>query len=285
MIEYFPIQNGKSDYMIYNNKKYIGKLLIYHLFINELNNFLIALNTKSNHIPILKYAGIINNINNLYNRGNLENCMLYNPYYNHNQQWGYIISENVGTALENYTIDNKNIITILKSLIIAIDSFIIILNSNGYLHGDINLKNITINNNKIYFIDFDKMKKIDKNSFYLKTHKNFDIIMLFKTVYNIFFITNYNAGEFFNQQSPPNNFLHKNMKSKIHYLVNKLLNINNFQKIHLLNLSAMSTYNFSHIEYYTPDNLKNVLKKIIESLENENTPYIVQVKQPITAVM
>jgi hypothetical protein len=288
MIEYYPKQNGNSDYMIYNKKNHIGKLLIIHLFINELNNFRIASDTKSNHIPTLKYAGIINNINNLYNRGNLEDCMLYNPYYNHNQLWGYIISDNVGTALENYTINNKNIITILKSLKIAIENFIIILNNQGYLHGDIHLRNITINNNNIYFIDFDKMKKIDKNSLYLQTHKNYDIIILFKTVYNIFFFDQYNAREFSNHISPPNNILHK-MTTKTHAVVTKLLNINGFQKIPYLNLSAIPTHYLRNIDYYTPDNLNFFLKKIIESLENENTSYISQVpikkteKQQITA--
>ena len=105
-----------------------------------------------------------------------------------NDDYGYIISTNVGTSFnEIYTLtplgmdstktfleEKRILVEIFKNLKEAIDTFITKLNNGGYILGNINLDNITLGqDNKIYFINYSTMFKLDekekiKNNVYSK---------------------------------------------------------------------------------------------------------------------
>ena len=88
-----------------------------------------------------------------------------------NDNYGYIISTNVGTSFnEIFTLtseitgdqifveEKRILVKIFKNLKEAIDTFITNLNNNGYILGNINLDNITLGqDNKIYFINYSTM--------------------------------------------------------------------------------------------------------------------------------
>ena len=88
-----------------------------------------------------------------------------------NDNYGYIISTNVGTSFNEintltseitgdqiYLKEKEILVKIFKNLKVAIDTFITNLNNNGYILGNINLDNITLGqDNKIYFINYSTM--------------------------------------------------------------------------------------------------------------------------------
>jgi len=266
MTEIYPKdkERGNTNYNIFDNKKFVGKLLIEQFLNNEKNNYIIAMSTKSDHIPQLKYAGTINNINSVFS--NLENCKLLYTYPN--QKWGYMIIDHVGISLADYDINKNNIINILHSLITAIENFIIKLNSKNYLHGDINLRNITYNDDikKIYFIDFDKMSP--KNSSDPHRSSDFDIFCLHLLVYNIFFVNNSVNYDVLHAKK---NDLQRNPTTLTHKLVQQLLHPFNFRNFRVFSIfSPIYIIKYEKQYTYTYDNLKNIILKIIKSLEIEN---------------
>ena len=169
----YPSSPSNIDFERYNNKGYVGKLMVSEEYEKEYKNFNIvrSITKKSNHIPELIFAGTIQNIN--IN----SDCRLLK--LNPNSKWGYIITSHVGERIADY-INNNNIKLILTNLKDAITSVIKPLNDNGYVHYDINLGNITVKEDKVYFIDFGTLE--NKN---LIT-RNIDIIKLYILVNDLF---------------------------------------------------------------------------------------------------
>jgi hypothetical protein len=108
-----------------------------------------------------------------------------------NDDYGYIISTNVGTTFnkiytltplgmdskETFLEEKRILVEIFKKLKEAIDTFITKLNNEGYILGNINIKNITLGqDNKIYFINYSTMFNLNekekiKNNIYSKYGK------------------------------------------------------------------------------------------------------------------
>ena len=112
--------------------------------------------------------------------------------------YGYIITTKVGKSLNQLNkddINKSNIKIVLTSLSDGIRNFINNLYQEKYLHGDIKTPNMTIKDNKIYFIDFgltDKYNNIlvDKHNYKYpivlnnSTNQNYPIILhLFRIIY------------------------------------------------------------------------------------------------------
>jgi hypothetical protein len=71
--------------------------------------------------------------------------------------YGYIIYTRIGKSCENLTkddINKKNIKEVLNNYSLAIKNFINNLYNDNLIHGDIKTPNMTLKDNKIYFIDF-----------------------------------------------------------------------------------------------------------------------------------
>jgi hypothetical protein len=213
-----------------DKKDYVGKLMVYHEYLKELYNLIGVTNlTKSTHIPELKFAGTINDMN--IN----SNCSKLTQFPN--QKWGYIITSYVGTRIEDYPFDDKNIIIILKSLIDGINNFIKPLDKANFVHNDINTRNITVKKDKVYFIDFGLV-------IYNKYVPPYtDIKSLCNVLYELFFPSNFSKY----------NYLH-NLKTPAHTLVQTLYYQSQMNNIR------------------TPDDLIYYLEQIISSLEIATGP-------------
>ena len=168
-----PSSPDNIDFERYNNKGYVGKLMVSEEYEKEYKNFNIvrSITKNSNHIPELIFEGTIQNIN--IN----SDCKLFN--FKPNQKWGYIITSYVGERIADY-INNNNIKLILTNLKDAITSVIKPLNDNGYVHYDINLGNITVKEDKVYFIDFGTLTNNNPIT------RNIDIIKLYILVNDLF---------------------------------------------------------------------------------------------------
>ena len=85
----------------------------------------------------------------------LSEKLIFNPeFYNF---YGYIIYTRIGKSCEKLTkddINTKNIKEVLNNYSLAIKNFINNLYNDNLIHGDIKTPNMTLKDNKIYFIDF-----------------------------------------------------------------------------------------------------------------------------------
>jgi tRNA A-37 threonylcarbamoyl transferase component Bud32 len=87
----------------------------------------------------------------------LYECLETKLNNNTHEYYGYIITTRVGKSCDNLTTDDinkKNIKQVLTNYSLAIKQFINKLYEKNYIHGDIKTPNITLKDNKIYFIDF-----------------------------------------------------------------------------------------------------------------------------------
>jgi hypothetical protein len=106
-------------------------------------------------VPFIR--NLRNNNNNNNDQLQLYECLLQKFEKNPNKHYGYIISTKVGKSFDKITSNEfkrSSIKTILTSLRNGIDTFINNLYKKGMVHGDIKMGNMTLNNNKVYFIDF-----------------------------------------------------------------------------------------------------------------------------------
>ena len=91
-----------------------------------------------------------------------------------NTYYGYIIYNKLGKSLEKLEkndINEFNIKNVLTSFSDGIRNFINNLYQNEYLHGDIKIHNMTIKDDKIYFIDFGYTDKYNTNRNYDNDNK------------------------------------------------------------------------------------------------------------------
>ncbi len=128
------------------------------------------------HIPKIVYAGKIKNDEGFFRwfigtktsntlKTNFNNC----PISNTSKYYGYIISDNISVTSLEEKCKEGNIQEILIKLKEAIDNFIAPLNYKGWNLGNINVKNIVLDEkNNVYFTNYGNMYeyregyKIDK---------------------------------------------------------------------------------------------------------------------------
>jgi hypothetical protein len=162
------------------NEEHIGNLLSCKdkIYEEEFKKFKKVSEYDPNHTYTseLKFAGLIE-------KKGLKDKSKYNSIYNCKNElidsadinnYGYIISTKVGKTfniLDDNDINENNIKQILQNLKNGIDEFITKLYGkdgedgvDGYILGDIKMENMTLDNNKVYFINYSKMHKYkDKN--------------------------------------------------------------------------------------------------------------------------
>jgi hypothetical protein len=138
---------------------------------------------RSEYTPKMIFAGYMNRedlisfINKNKNKNDelikLYACLekkITNKRFPHDY-YGYIITTKVGKSFDQLTINDiniNNIKQVLTNLNEGNKNFINKLYKQEYVHGDIKMPNITLQNNKIYFIDFGLTNKYN----YILTDKN-----------------------------------------------------------------------------------------------------------------
>ena len=120
----------------------------------------------------------------------LYNCLNDKLRSDTNKFYGYIIYNKVGKSLdklEKNDINKSNIKEVLINFSAGIRDFINNLYNENLTHGDIKTPNMTLKNNKIYFIDFGlthKSSNLDEVLNY-SINYNYPIILhLFRVIYN-----------------------------------------------------------------------------------------------------
>jgi hypothetical protein len=190
------------------DKNYVGKLLSCGVesYRKELNEYTLVENFDKNgdYTPKLIFAGYMNrqqlvsfierdNQNTPYGSdlNRIYNCLLEklrDRNGSNYENYGYIISTKVGKSFEllSYNEINKsNIKQILESLNDGIKNFIKKLYDNNYVHGDIKLPNMTLKNNKVYFIDFGLVHQYTDKKTNSGTSLNFHYPFILNKFYNI----------------------------------------------------------------------------------------------------
>ena len=174
----------------YNSCHYVGKILainrqgfVFDSYENELKQIIKIkdLDPKGDYTPQLIYANVFtteNLLESIKTNESLYNCAQDKIKI---KNFGYIISKHTGVSLE-FKYEKLNLLITdfreLKKFLIKFNEllqFIKILYDNNYLHLDIKLDNITVKkeeDDKLYLIDFGRIKKIDENSIYsiIKTY-------------------------------------------------------------------------------------------------------------------
>jgi hypothetical protein len=202
----YPVSSFLDKKFDINNldKNYIGKILSCskYYYRKELNGYLRVqtIDKESKYTPKLIFAGYMNrldlisfiqsDLHNIKNNTDLIDtytCIL-NKLNTNYKNYGYIISTNVGKSFDKIMkseIDMSRLIIILQSLNEGIDKFIKQLYNKTYLHGDLKLKNITLKDNRVYFIDFGSMHKYKnyEDNYMFSMNYNYPIIL--KSFYNI----------------------------------------------------------------------------------------------------
>jgi len=229
---------------------------------------------------------------NIENTKNFYKCKLINK----DNKIYQIIYEDGGINLEDYIINNsENIIQILY-LFINILEGVKKISLNNYIHFDIKNDNILYNyiNKKLILIDFGKLTKKDDAYFYDITYGKYlkytkflffppEFNMLYYAYNNNFEIQhNDNLYDFINyikkiiEKIIQKNFLSKNLKNKIIYIYNKLLEYYNKSNI-VLNLFKSDTYDLNKITTKKEFNLyiKDITKK--NSIDNIDIRYKIDV--------
>jgi hypothetical protein len=171
IVQEYP--QGQKIYINQYDDKYVAKILSCekNAYKEEFaSNMLIKEFDKGgNYTPKMIFAGYMNR-KNLMNFIELEKqininteltklyeCLEKKLKENIHEYYGYIISTKVGKSCDNLTTDDinqKNIKEVLTSFSKGIKIFINELYIKEYVHGDIKTPNMTIKDNKIYFIDF-----------------------------------------------------------------------------------------------------------------------------------
>jgi serine/threonine protein kinase len=122
---------------------------------------------RSEYTPKMIFAGYMNRPDLMYfikkqknkekELTKLYDCLGEKLNINNHKYYGYIISTRVGKSCDKLTTDDinkKNIKQVLTSYSKEIRNFINNLYEKQYVHGDIKTPNMTLKDNKIYFIDF-----------------------------------------------------------------------------------------------------------------------------------
>jgi hypothetical protein len=249
---------------IESNDNYIGKLLIYDNdgYIKELKEFkkIITYDPEIKYTPKLIFAGYMdktklvpfirnlrdnNNNNNNNDQLQLYTCLLQKFEKNPNKHYGYIISTKVGKSFDKITSNEfkrSSIKTILTSLRNGIDTFINNLYIKGMVHGDIKMGNMTLNDNKVYFIDFGFIhahNDNDKTSMLLSRNiSNYPIILfMFLNVILIMF-------------QPPHYYTYNTQVYK-HNLINLLKSL--YEQLY----KTVNTEDLTHLVIYNNKMFKN----------------------------
>jgi hypothetical protein len=192
----------KIDIDILDNE-YVAKILscknkVYKKEYDS-NMLIKAFDENGNHTPQMIFAGYMNRpdlIQYIKTQKNIENQELKKLYScldiklakNYHKYYGYIITKNVGTSFNNLpNIDKQNIIPILKSLKDGIDTFITKLYKAEYIHGDIKFPNITLKDNKVYFIDFGFMHNYTDKIINYGYSNDFHYPIVLKQFYKIYY--------------------------------------------------------------------------------------------------
>jgi hypothetical protein len=162
------------------NEDYVAKILSCEggAYLEELeSNMLIKQFDKDgNYTPKMIFAGYMNrpelieyiktqkNTNTDQELKNIYNCLYTKLANNEHKYYGYIVYNKVGTSFDKLTneINNTNIKPILISLSKAIRNLFNNLYTQGYIHGDFKLPNMTLKGNKVYIIDFGFTQPYDK---------------------------------------------------------------------------------------------------------------------------
>jgi serine/threonine protein kinase len=176
----------------YNSDNYVGKILAidqqgfgFDSYEKELKQFIKIkdLDPNGDYTPQLIFANIFTTeqlLDSIKTNASLSNCAQEKIKI---KKFGYIISKHTGVSLQQKyeTLISTGLIIDcreLKKFLIKFNEllkFIKILYDNNYLHLDIKLDNITVKkeeDDKLYLIDFGRVKKIDEDSIYsiIKTY-------------------------------------------------------------------------------------------------------------------
>jgi hypothetical protein len=156
------------------NDNHVGSLLSYNddIYNKIFEKFIILKKHDPNHkyTSELKYAGnmskndFIKFINNKNKKDGNEIYKFIDECHENlkSSKYGYIISTNVGISFDRLgydDINDNNIKDILISLREGIINFITNIFEEEYILGDINFENMTLKDNKVYFINYGKMHK------------------------------------------------------------------------------------------------------------------------------
>ena len=264
-----PINQIKQDYPNsqikindYNDNKYVAKILSYTAYLEEykINKILIKYDNNGDYTPKIIFAGFLHKLYliNLINQqrryshlNQLYKCLNDKVYYNSEQYYGYIISTKVGKSLDQLTnndINKTNIKEVLTSYSTAIKNFINKLYENKYVHGDIKTPNMTIKDNKIYFIDFGLTEKYNINDNYKPKILSYSapiLLILFSVFYNKYG-PSYKA----------------NINIYISLLDNIIINDINFLSVKNTLLHPFIFKNISDIQEYLKKHIRILLKSL-----------------------
>ena len=263
-------KGGKININQYNDD-YVAKILsceknVYKKEVNS-NMLIKEFDKGGNYTPEMIFAGymerkvLMDYIKK--QRGKNTNTELYNCLYdklnnNMHQYYGYIISTKVGKSCDNLTIDDinkSNIKDVLTSFSKGIKIFINNLYDKEYLHGDIKIPNMTMKDNKIYFIDF------GFTDIYTNILKNYPIVLSRSLNFNYPIILHLFSILYYNN----NNLLIT--KEEYKFLLNKIitnLELPEYEQLY----NVINTLIVSHQDsiFKNIQDVKTYLKTYIEQL-------------------
>ena len=259
------------------NEDYVAKILSCseYSYKKEVESNMLIKKYDPKHIytPEMIFAGYMNNrhLQNFIDEQRITNkdeeltklyqCLSEKLILNYEfyEFYGYIIYTRIGKSCENLTkddINQQNIKEVLKNYSLAIKYFINELYKKDYIHGDIKTPNMTLKDNKIYFIDFgltmNYNEKIANKPKVLNLSKsvNYPIILqLFNNIYDSIF-----------------NNLTK--KEYLQLLENKINILNNQDRLYLTMNTLISKHQFSIFKNI--EDVKTYLKTYINQLLNAN---------------
>ena len=119
----------------------------------------------------------------------LYNCLNKKLTNDSNKYYGYIIYNKVGKSLEKLEkddINESNIKEVLRNFSAGIRDFINNLYNKNLIHGDIKTPNMTLKDNKIYFIDFGLTTESDKIFTKLHFSQNYNYPIILHYLYNTY---------------------------------------------------------------------------------------------------
>ena len=293
--QHYP--NNSVDLLKFN-ENYIAKILSHpkrsnmpDAYLEELriNLFIKQFDKQNNYTPKLEFAAYLNKrklrefIVSHQNDANLSqifNCLSkFFQRSNTDKYYGYLVFTKVGKSfdkLNNGDIDKQNINKILTSLNEGVQIFINNLYNNNYIHSDIKIDNMTLKENKVYFIDFGVTHRYDDFSYMSISHIfNFPLILgLFYYVYsfNTTFVGNKQKYIALLRSHISTYFATNNALQKI-IQNNNNTKLNHINKLYFYIDDYISNYLFSKINNNQSYTMMNIYDLILKPIKRNSDIY------------